>query len=105
MPAPHGGPFAIIRTGNPKSRFSATQEHGSEDSSMLFRRHPWHDDPTLRHEELEDEDDDEDDDGFDADADDEDEDEDDDEDLEEDDLEDDDLDDEDDDEDEDDDDE
>src|SRR5215468_9238081 len=103
MPAPCEERFAIIRTGNPKSRFSATQEHGSEDSSMQFRRHPWHDDPTLRHEELEedDEDFDEDDDGFDADADDEDKDEDDDEDLEEDDLEDDDLDDEDDDEDED----
>src|SRR5215510_5135308 len=61
MPAPREGRFAIIRTGNPKSRFSATQEHGSEDSSMQFRRHPWHDDPTLRSEELEDEDEDDDD--------------------------------------------
>src|SRR5215813_8371920 len=98
MSAPRERRFAIIRTGNPKSRFSATQEHGSEDSSMQFRRHPWHDDPMLRREELEDDDDededegdedvddefdddedddedfDEDDDGFDADAEEEDED-------------------------------
>src|SRR5882724_6874523 len=58
MAPPRHGPFAIIRTGNPTSRFRALKQHGSEDSSMQFRRHPWHDDPTLRQEELDDDDED-----------------------------------------------
>src|SRR6267143_2151072 len=82
MAPPCRGPFAIIRTGNPRARVRLLKQHGSEDSSMQFRRHLWHDDPTLRQEELdddvdddvvddeddEDEDFDEDDDGFDADT-------------------------------------
>src|SRR6266550_1964934 len=104
MAPPCREPFAIIRTGNPRARVRLLKQHGSEDSSMQFRRHLWHDDPTLRQEEVDDDDYDEDDDGFDADTtegeedeeDDEDEDEDDD--LDDDDLDDDDLDEDDDDE-------
>src|SRR6266581_4298026 len=90
MAPPCREPFAIIRTGNPRARVRLLKQHGSEDSSMQFRRHLWHDDPTVRQEEVDDDDDDPDDD-----VDDEDEDEDDD--LDDDDLDDDDLDEEDDD--------
>src|SRR5262245_41957394 len=42
---------------NPASRFRLLKSTGSEDSSMQFRRHLWHDNPTLRREELDDDDD------------------------------------------------
>src|SRR5499426_1314834 len=44
---------------NPASRFRLLKSTGSEDSSMQFRRHLWHNDPTLRQEELDDGDEDE----------------------------------------------
>src|SRR5438876_8050068 len=62
MAPPCQEPFAIIRTGNPRARVRLLKQHGSEDSSMQFRRHLWHDDPTLRQEEVDDDDDDPDDD-------------------------------------------
>src|SRR5436309_16013394 len=58
MVRPHQKCFVIIRTGNPTSRFRPLKQHGSEDSSMQFRRHPWHNDPALRHEELDEDDED-----------------------------------------------
>src|SRR5258707_14686835 len=84
MAPPCRGPFAIIRTGNPTSGYSGSAVRRT--LHMQFRRHPWHDDPTLRREELDDDDDIEDDDDVDDDADDDvDDDEDDDEDFDEDD--------------------
>src|SRR5213594_3937194 len=94
MAPPCREPFAIIRTGNPRARVRLLKQHGSEDSSMQFRRHLWHDDPTLRQEEVDDDDDDPDDDVDDEDDEDEDDD------LDDDDLDDDDLDEDDDDDDE-----
>src|SRR5438128_1989211 len=60
MAPPCRGPFAIIRTGNPTSGYSGSAVRRT--LHMQFRRDPWHDDPTLRREELDDDDDIEDDD-------------------------------------------
>src|SRR5881227_1538114 len=77
MAPPRRGPFAIIRTGNPTSGYSGSAVRRT--LHMQFRRHPWHDDPTLRREEHDDDiEDDDDDDAEDDDLDDVDDDEDDD---------------------------
>src|SRR3979411_1556491 len=67
MAPPCRSPFAIIRTGNPTSGYSGSAVRRT--LHMQFRRHPWHDDPTLRREELDDDDDIEDDDDDDVDDD------------------------------------
>src|SRR5439155_8686061 len=66
MAPPCRGPFAIIRTGNPTSGYSGSAVRRT--LHMQFRRHPCHDDPTLRREELDDDDDIEDDDDDDDDS-------------------------------------